>query len=303
MRRYGSAVKIQALLCLSTLTLTAFAGEPKVIVKPQPEVRGYAEVEAAYGFEADYDRVGSGSVMESRFKAGIIIPWENAPLSAPENGYWQWRLGVNYERFDFDHDSPLPLPDRLQGLSAVIGLELQISDYIAALLEIRPGVYFEDEITSDAFDIPVRLGIGYRVNDQLSLILMGRYRGFAENPVLGGVGFIWNISERLKLSAIFPEPRLTWQASDDVAIWLGGEWAGGAYRTDRDERGGRLNGAVVDYTDKRAAIGATWRRGDWQLEASAGVSFEREWDYHRAGEKFETDDIAPFVKLSAGAKW
>ena len=284
---------------------SVFAGQPeaKVEITREPVTRFYSFLESTYGIEADYERGGSGSVWEAYASAGVIIPWEDAPLPGRNLGIWHWRLGLAYHRFEFDHDSPLPLPDRLQGMSAVIALELQINETTAALLDIRPGVFFEDDISDQAFDCPIRLGFGYRVNDRLSLVAMARYRGFAENQFFGGLGFIWKITDRLTLSAIYPEPRLTYQASEDLAIWVGGEWAGGTYRTDREDSRGRASGAVVDYTDARAALGVTLRSGNWRIEAAGGVSIEREWDYHRVGDRYETDEMSPFVKLSARLEW
>jgi hypothetical protein len=75
------------------------------------------------------------------------------------------------------------------------------------------------------------------------------------------------------------------------------------YRTNQDNSRGRRSEALVDYTDVRAMLGATWQRGAWRIEAAAGVSIEREWDFHRVGDRYETDEMAPFVKLSARAEW
>ena len=297
-------MKYPALLLL-TLAVTAVAGQPeaKVEITREPLTRTFAILESSYGFEADYERGGSGSVWEGYASAGVLIPWQDAPLPGRDLGTWHWRLGLAYHRFEFDHDSILPLPDRLQSVSAIIALELHLTDQIGARLDIRPGVYFEDDISSDTFDCPVRLGFGYRVNDRFSVIAMARYRSFAENTVIGGLGFVWKISDRLTLSAIYPEPRLTFSANENLDLWLGAEWAGGVYRAGREPGRGRRSGALVDYSDTRAGLGATWRAGSLRIEAAAGVSLEREWDFHRVGDRYETDEIAPFVKLSARMEW
>jgi hypothetical protein len=284
------------------ISLPAYAGtesSAKINVVPEPQTRVYMDAEAAYGFEADYERGGSGSVWDASVSAGVIIPWADAPLPGRDLGTWQWRLGVNYHRFEFDQDTTLPLPDRLQGVSAVLALELRVNDNLAALLDIRPGVYFEDDFSGSAFDVPIRLGFGYRVSDTFSLVGMLRYRGFSENPVIGGIGFVWNITDRLTLSAIYPEPRLTYTASEELSFFAGMEFAGGVYRVNTDSTRGRASGALVDYSDRRASIGATWRRGNWRLEAAGGVSLEREFDYHKEGDRYETDGAAPYMKLSA----
>jgi hypothetical protein len=280
---------------------SAFAREEKVPVRfeTEPQTRFFSFLESSYGFDANYERGGSGSAWEIYGSAGAIIPWKDAPLPGADLGQWQWRLGAAYHRFEFDNDTILPLPDRLQSISAIVALELVVSKQVALLLDVRPGVYFEDDISEQAFDVPVRLGFGYRVNDRFSLVGMARYRGLADNPIIGGVGFVWKVTDRITFNAIYPEPRLTWRASDDLGIWLGAEFAGGGFRTDRDPNRGRQSGAAVDYSDKRAMLGATWQRGDWQIEAAGGVSIEREWDYFRTGDRYETDEVSPFLKVNA----
>lgn len=291
---------MKKLLLLSATTATAFAGAPSKapnIALNEPRFEPFVLVESGFSFDADYDRGGHGSAWEWRTRAGVLIPLPHAPLPGRDRGVWNLRLGMDWHRFEFDHSGSLPLPGRLQSVRAIIGIELRAGDELGALLEVRPGVYFENDAGSDAWNFPVRLGLGYRVNDRFSLAVMGRYDGFAENQVIGGIGFVWKISDTVTLSAIAPEPRITWQATEQFAVWAGGEFAGGAYRT--EQRGG----ALVDYTDYRAYVGATWSAGSWKIEAAAGASFEREWDYHRDDRRFHTDEVSPFVKVSARAKW
>ena len=296
----------RALLLVASISTSAFAGAPdaaKVSIREERQTRYFTVLESSYGFDADYERGGSGSVWEGYASAGVVIPWHDAPLPGANLGQWQWRIGAAYQRFEFDHDSPLPLPDRLQSFSAILALELVVSEQIAALLDIRPGAYFEDDLSDQSFDCPVRLGLGYRMTNRFSVVALARYRGFADRQFFGGVGFVWKITDRLTFNAIYPEPRLTWRANENLGIWLGAEWAGGTYRTDRDPARGRVSGGLVDYKDVRAAIGATWVNGPWKIEAAGGVSMEREWDFHETGDRYETDEVSPFVKLSARLEW
>jgi hypothetical protein len=295
-----ACMKLAALL--ATTAAAAFAGAP--LNPPQPPGRTtpepFVKFSTTYGFEADYDRGGSGTMWESRAQIGALWELPNIPLPGRNLGMWHLRLGLEHHRFEFDHDSALPLPERLQSYSAIIGLELRVEGRVGALLEVRPGVFFENDVGSGAFDCPVKLGLGYRVNDSLALTFMGRYNGFAKYPFLGGIGAVWQITPTLTFSAIFPEPRLEWRAASDLSLWLGGEWAGGGYRT--DERRGRGR-AVVDYTDYRVSLGASWTPGVWTIEASGGLSLEREWDFHKTDRRYHTDEVSPFVKLAVRAQW
>ena len=279
-------MKIFALIAFSA---TAFAGKPIVITEPEP--RGYFQIDGAYGAEADYAG-GSSSVWSGRAQLGFIRPITGIGLLANRDGQWQLRLGLDHERFEF---SGLALPSRLQRVSAVIALEYRIGRQIGILLEARPGVHFENSIRSNAWNCPVLFGIGIPVTERFAVALAGRYDAFAENPFIGGPGFVWKISDRLTLDAVPPEPRLRWAASEVLSLWLGGEVAGGAFRTESN--------ALVDYSDYRASIGATLRQGAWLMEAGAGVSFEREWAFHRIGTTVSTDEPAPFFKLAVRTEW
>ena len=273
-------MKLIALLALST---TAFAGKAIIDPPKEPEPRGYFQLESAVGDD----------VFGGRARFGIIRPLPGIGLLADKGGKWQFRLGLDYERFEFSRT--LALPSRLQRASGVVALEYRVGKQIGVLLEARPGVYFENDIASNAWNCPVLFGIGIPMNDRFALALAARYNPFAENQIIGGPGFIWKINDRLTLAAVPPEPRLTWAASDTLDLWLGGEIAGGVFRTDRD--------TLVDYSDYRAGIGATWRQGAWTLEAGAGVSFEQEWDFHQLGTTISADEAAPYFKLSLRSDW
>lgn len=273
-------MKLIALLALST---TAFAGKAIVAPTTEPEPRGYFQLDGAVG-----DHVWSG-----RTKFGIISPLSGIGLLADKGGKWQLRLGLDYERFEFDRS--LALPSRLQRASGVVALEYRAGRQVAVLIEARPGVYFENDIGSNAWNCPVLFGVGIPINDGFALAVAVRYNPFAENQVIGGPGFVWKINDRLTFVAVPPEPRLTWAATDALDLWLGGEIAGGVFRTDTN--------TLVDYSDYRAGIGATWRQGPWTLEAGAGVSFEQEWDFHQLGTTVSADKTAPFFKLALRTDW
>lgn len=262
--------------------------------------------ESAYVGEADYEGAvgkGSGSAWSGRFQLGVVRPVSGLRLLDGNGGQWQLRLGMDYERFEFNHTGAFPLPARLQRIAAVVALEYRIGRQVGVLIDARPGVHFENRIASNAWNCPVQFGIGIPLTDRFTLALAGRFDAMEEHPIVGGPGFIWKINDRLILTALPPEPRLTWVASKDLTLWLSGELAGGAFRTDGRASDPRISDAVVSYSDKRVSLGGTWTRGSWTLEASAGVSIEREWDYHRVDRSYATDGPAPFAKLAARAQW
>src|SRR5581483_10186749 len=72
------------------------------------------------------------------------------------SGKWYLRLGVEYERYDFG-DTDNGLPDHLQAAYGHLALEYVVKDFPGAGIELDPGVYFQDKITGDAFDIPGKI--------------------------------------------------------------------------------------------------------------------------------------------------
>src|SRR5947209_12470684 len=68
-------------------------------------------------------------------------------------GKWYLRLGVEYERYDFN-GTDNGLPDHLQAASAHLALEYVVKDFPGISIELDPGVYFQDSVSWDAVDIP-----------------------------------------------------------------------------------------------------------------------------------------------------
>jgi hypothetical protein len=102
-----------------------------------------------------------------------------------------------------------------------------------------------------------------------------------------------------------PEPRIIYSPNDKLGLWLGGEFAGGSFRTDRDNTivPAKLSGAVVDYIDYRAGVGFTYSLTDQvALDFGAGYSIERSFNYERADLYYRTDP-SPYMRLQFKAKF
>ena len=130
--------------------------------------------ESAYVGEADYEGgvgKGSGSAWSGRFQLGIVRPLSGLRLLDGNGGQWQLRLGMDYERFEFNHTGAFPLPASLQRIAAVLALEYRIGRQVGVIIDARPGVHFENRIASNAWNCPVLFGIGFPVTDRFTLAL------------------------------------------------------------------------------------------------------------------------------------
>jgi len=218
---------------------------------------------------------------------------------------WYLRAGFDYQRWDFDNSGGLPIPNHLQSISATIALEYLVRGRTAILLETRPGFYFEDDIEMDTFDAPSKAAMVFGVSDKFFLVGGVSYASMRSYPLIPIVGFVWNVTDRLSLNIVPPEPRVIYALNDNLRVWAGGELAGGSFRTDGKTvpRKENLNDAVVTYTETRAGLGFTYSNGGLEFELGAGYAFQRKFDYHRAEEGFETDEGAPYVKAELRASF
>jgi len=126
-------------------------------------------------FVAEETYVGSGDVERNSKKSVRDFDEHDSVLSlifTPRIKPGVLRLGAEWERFSFGIPDGAPLPDVLQAVNLVIGLDTQLSDSILIRLEAQPGVYntgFDN--LSDDFNAPFVAGGTYIFNPNLQLVL------------------------------------------------------------------------------------------------------------------------------------
>jgi hypothetical protein len=67
------------------------------------------------------------------------------------------RAGLAYERFDFSK-TDAPVPDHLQSLAGVVGIDYMHGEDVGAFIQFRPGFYTENDLDSASFDVPTTVG-------------------------------------------------------------------------------------------------------------------------------------------------
>ena len=256
------------------------------------------KIESGYVFKSDLNHGGSfgkQDELQNNFEYGHRIQLA---------GNYYLHLGLSYDRYDFGNTSA-PVPDHLQSIAGVFGVEYMHGSDVGAFLQVRPGFYFQNEIGLSSFDVPITLGRIFVVKEKKLYIMGGAYASFLRGgfPVLPLVGVIWIPSDHIRLMAVFPEPQLVYSVSNNLNIWIGGEFAGGSYRTDRNDsiRPTKLSGAQVNFSDYRAGAGLTYTVSkSLSLEVGAGYSLQRQFDFARAGETYRTDP-SPYLRVVLSA--
>jgi hypothetical protein len=276
--------------------------EPQPSPTPSDEnSRDLFSWETTYTFESDFkeSKLGHGDSLYDDFS------YDHRFLIT---GKWYFRAGVEYERYDFD-GTDNGLPDHLQAAYGHLALEYVVKDHAGVSIEVNPGVYFQDNATWDAFDIPGKAFVTFPLKkDKIFAVVAVGWGIYQDPPVAPGGGIIWLFSDKLRLQAVFPKPALVYQPNDDWEFRILGELNFTAFRTDdvvsHTEHKLDLHNAIVQYSEDRAGVQITYSGfKPFKLIAGAGATIERNFDFFRANQSKRTDNPAPYVRIAAEAKF
>ncbi len=283
---------------------SAAAGPANVILQPSPapadeNSHDIFSYETTYTFSSDFkeSKLGHGDSLYNDFS------YDHRFLIT---GKWYFRVGVEYDRYDFG-GTDNGLPDHLQTASAHLALEYVVKDFAGISIELDPGVYFQDNVTWDAFDIPAKAYVTFPLKkDKIFAVIALGGSIYQDPPVAPGGGIIWIFSDKLRLQGVFPRPALIYQPNDDWEFRITGELNYTSFRTDdvlTTERKLQLHNAVVQYSEDRAGVQIAYSGlKPLKLIVGAGVTVERDFDFFRANQSKRTDP-APYIRIAAEAKF
>jgi hypothetical protein len=214
------------------------------------------------------------------------------------------RFGAEWERFSFGVPDSAPLPNTLQSVNLVIGLDTQLSDSILIRVEAQPGVYNSglDDL-SDDFNAPFVAGGTYIFSPNLQLVLGVSVDIERKYPVIPAVGIRWKMAPQWVLNAVLPTPRLEFEMNNGLTLYAGGNLKQNNYRVDDhfgDNTGiPRLNHAVLTYSEVRTGAGFDWKISPVvTLTGEVGYQPYREFDFYRAHVRYHQDNGAPYGMIS-----
>ena len=283
---------------------SAAAGPANVILQPSPapadeNSHDLFYYETTYTFDSDFkeSKLGHGDSLYNDFS------YDHRFLIT---GKWYFRAGVEYDRYDFG-GTDNGLPDHLQTASAHLALEYVVKDFAGISIELDPGVYFQDNATWDAVDIPGKAYVTFPLKkDKIFAVVAVGWGIYQDPPVAPGGGIIWLITDKLRLQGVFPRPALIYQPNDDWEFRITGELNYTSFRTDdvlTTERKLQLHNAVVQYSEDRAGVQIAYSGlKPLKLIVGAGVTVERDFDFFRANQSKRTDP-APYIRVAAQAKF
>jgi len=273
----------------------AFGDEKNLIQSPPPEKKDSAPL-WSIDLNSDYT-LGSKIIKSSSFGSQAVYHYQ---IEALRNLHlfdkYYFQFGVNAERFDFSRSNAL-YPSSIASVAGEFSLSYWTGDDYYPLLKFEPGVYYtRDYITANSFDVPIRAVTGFKVREDIHLVLGVDLDPFEQEWAIPICGVNWKINDQFNLRAVFPQPRFSYTPSKALEFFLAADLVGGGYRNGpTDDR--RTNNGLLNYSEYRAASGVNYTpQKGLSFELTAGWSIQRRFEYFRAGPDDSTKS-APYVKL------
>ena len=300
-KRLARRLVLQSLCGASSILLAAS------ILAQESNPQGFRDWFLSGEYIAEETYVGSGDVVRNPRKSVRDFDEHDSILHlvfTPRIKAGVLRLGAEWERFSFGLPEGAPLPDILQSISLVIGLDAQLSDSILIRVEAQPGAYttgFDD--LSDDFNAPYVAGCTYIYSPNLQLILGVSVDIERKYPVIPAAGIRWRMARQWVLNAVLPTPRLEFEMNSGVTLYVGGNLKQNNYRVD-DHFGDNngipgLNHAVLTYSEVRTGAGFDWKISPVvTLTGEVGYQPYREFDFYRAHVRYHQDGGAPYGMIS-----
>ena len=259
-------------------------------------------------YTAEDTYVGSGDVQRGPNKRVDDFDENDSIVHlvfTPRTKFGVLRIGAEWERFSFGLPDHAALPDTLQSVSLVMGLDMQFSDSIIVRAEGQPGVYDTefDNLGWDNFNLPFLIGGTYIYSPNLQLVLGVSVDVERKYPVIPAAGLRWKIAPQWLLEAVLPTPRLQFEMSKEVSLYVGANMKQTSYRVDDDfgDANGipKLNRAILTYSEVRTGGGFDWKISPVvTFTGEVGYQPYRNFDFYRAEVRYHQDGGAPYGMIS-----
>jgi hypothetical protein len=280
---------------LAMFSGVAFGGETNVIQLPPSTKQGEAPL-WSLDLNSDYT-LGSKIIKSGSFGSQAVSHYE---IEALRNIHlfdkYYFQFGVDSERYDFSRSNAI-YPSSIASVAGEISLAYWTGDDYYQLLKFEPGVYYtRDYITTNSFDVPIRVVAGFKIREKVHLVLGVNADPFEDEWAVPICGFDWEISDQCNLRAVFPQPRFSYNPNKALEFFIVADLIGGGYRNGpTNDR--RTNNALLDYSEYRVGSGVNYNpRKGLSFEMTAGWSIQRRFDYFRGGPD-DSSKSAPYIKV------
>jgi hypothetical protein len=141
------------------------AFEPKAAGSSSGATSMSMELDADYGFVAGSKTHTGGHNLGEVTEQNSSFKFVASPEITKD---LLFRAGVEWERFSFGLPNAAPLPNTLQRVDAVLGMDYQIDENWLMRLDVSPGVYSDfADVSMDDVNAPFVLGASYLADADL----------------------------------------------------------------------------------------------------------------------------------------
>lgn len=196
-----------------------------------------SKLKMSYEFDGDTSYVGDartdfgagsrGDLSEERTRGHFVVApqCDDGPI---------YRFGLGYQRYSFGLSKAAPLPNTLQSESLVVGMDFELFNSWLVRVEADPGLYGDGHSFGFRdFNVPFLIGGSYIASADLQWVVGIDVDVDRQIPVIPAVGVRWTIADNWTLNAVLPTPRLEYQWSKSLTLYIGGDVDDGTYRMSR----------------------------------------------------------------------
>jgi hypothetical protein len=257
-------------------------------------------VGADYGYVASASlKQGLGTVTEQSAEVGVIA---SRKITDGLVGI----VGADWQTFSFGYSgSNIPLPQNLQGLNAIFGVDVQLDEASEWLMRIQlePGVFGTlQSIGWHQVNMPGVAAFTNVIDDDFQWFIAIRVDAFQFFPVIPVPGFRWRFAENWLLNGSAPKPTIDWRPTDGVRLFVGGDILNLNARlpdSNPEVLGDRsLAGALVNYFEARVGGGIAYEVSPGlSLQAEGGAMVWRTFDFPRLNNNVNST-MAPYFQIA-----
>jgi len=258
------------------------------------------EVGADYGYVASASlKQGLGTVTEQSAEVGVIA---SRKITDGLVGI----VGADWQTFSFGYSgSNIPLPQNLQGLNAIFGVDVQLDEASEWLMRIQlePGVFGTlQSIGWHQVNMPGVAAFTNVIDDDFQWFIAIRVDAFQFFPVIPVPGFRWRFAENWLLNGSAPKPTIDWRPTEGVRLFVGGDILNLNARlpdSNPEALGDRsLAGALVNYFEARVGGGIAYEVSPGlSLQAEGGAMVWRTFDFPRLNNNVNST-MAPYFQIA-----
>jgi len=190
---------------------------------------------ATYELDGDISYVGAartnfghslqGNVTELESSARLVMGLQQSADSPI------FRFGLSYQRYDFGLSKVAPFPDALQAENLVVGADFSLFSSWLVRVEADPGFY--NDARSDRFknfNVPFSLGGSYIASEDVQWVVGLGIDFNRQFPVIPAIGVRWALNDNWVIDAVLPTPRIEYEWSKNLTLFLGADLDDGTYR-------------------------------------------------------------------------